>query len=119
MTRRTEQVNALLREEISALLLEDLNDPRIGGIVTVTHVDVSPDLRNARAYISVFGTPEERSGTMEALEHARPYVRRELGKRLQLRTIPDVRFFSDTSMERAQELTDKMKETAKERGETL
>ena len=88
-------------------------------MVSITHVDVSPDLRSARAYVSVYGSEEERSGTMAALEHARPFVRRELGRRLRLRTIPDVRFVSDDSLERAQELTDLMRKNAEERGESI
>jgi ribosome-binding factor A len=119
MSRRTERVNDLLREEISDLLRSDLRDPRIGGLVSVTHVDVSPDLRRAYAYVSVLGTDEERAGTMQALSHARPFLRRELSHRLRLRYTPDVEFLSDTSMERAQELTDLMRKTAEERGETL
>jgi ribosome-binding factor A len=119
MSRRTERVNDLLREEISDLLRSDLRDPRIGGLVSVTHVDVSPDLRRAYAYVSVLGTDEERAGTMQALARARPFLRRELSHRLRLRYTPDVEFLSDTSMERAQELTDLMRKTAEERGETL
>ena len=89
MSRRTERVNDLLREEISDLLRTELHDPRIGGLVTVTHVDVSPDLRRADVYVSVLGTDEERASTMAALEHARPFLRRELSRRLQLRYTPD------------------------------
>ena len=119
MTKRTDRVNTLIQQELSELLFRELNDPRIGGMVTITHVDVSPDLRNARAYVSVYGSDAERTGTMAALDHARPFVRRELGKRLRLRTIPDVRFVSDDSLERAQELTDLMRKNAEERGEAI
>jgi ribosome-binding factor A len=119
MSRRTERVNELLRTEISELLRTDLRDPRIGGIVTVTHVDVSPDLRHALVYVSVLGTDEERASTLAALDHARPYLRRELSRRLTLRYTPDVAFLSDTSMAEAQEMTDLMRRTAAERGETL
>lgn len=119
MTRRTERVNELLREELSQLLLEELDDPRIGGIVSITYVDVSPDLRRATAYVSVLGSDAERESTLRALEHARPFVRRELSSRLSLRTTPDVQFASDTSMERAQEMTDLMRKTAEDRGEAL
>lgn len=119
MSRRTERVNDLLREEISDLLRSDLRDPRIGGLVTVTHVDVSPDLRRATAFVSVLGTEEERASTMRALDHARPFLRRELSRRLSLRYTPDVTFVSDTSIERAQEMTDLMRKTAQERGDTL
>jgi len=119
MSRRTERVNELLREEISDLLRTDLRDPRIGGLVTVTHVDVSPDLRRASAYVSVLGTAEERESTMRALRHARPFLRRELSRRVSLRYTPELEFRSDVSMERAQEMTDLMRETARDRGEAL
>jgi ribosome-binding factor A len=112
-------VNELLREEIANLLASDLRDPRIGGMVSVTHVDVSPDLRKAYAYVSVFGTEEERASTMAALDHARPFLRRELSRRVSLRNTPDVSFIHDTSIERAQELTDLMRKTAEARGESL
>jgi ribosome-binding factor A len=119
LTQRTERVNALLREEISALVREEIRDPRMSGIVSVTRVDVAPDLRSARAYVSVLGSDEERDSTMAALEHARPFVRRELGRRLRLRNIPDVRFIADRSMAEAQELTERLRRTARERGESL
>ncbi len=119
MTRRTDRVNTLLRDEIAALLRDDLHDPRMSGLVTVTYVDVSPDLRRAAAHISVLGTEADRRSTMRALEHARPFFRRELGRRLRLRTIPDVEFVSDTAMEDAQQLTDQMRQNAQQRGENL
>ncbi len=119
MTRRTDQINDLLRSELSDLLREEVNDPRMHGLVTITRVDVSPDLRQARAYVSVLGTDEDRRSTMQALESARPFLRRELGARVKLRYTPNLRFVSDTSMEEAQEMTDLLRQSAAERGETL
>jgi ribosome-binding factor A len=119
MTKRTERVNELLRDELADLVHNDLRDPRIGGMVSVTHVDVSPDLRHAHAFVSVLGTDEQRDGTMAALRSARPFLRRELSRRLRLRYTPDVEFVSDRTIEKAQELTNLMRDTAKERGETL
>jgi ribosome-binding factor A len=119
MSERTERVNALLREEISNLIRDDIRDPRMAGIVSVTLVDVSPDLRNASVHISVLGDEDERAGTMAALDHARPFVRRELGRRLHMKNIPAVRFVADRSIEDAQELTDRMRRNAEERGEPL
>lgn len=119
MSRRTEQINELLREEISHVLREDLRDPRLQGMISITHVDVSPDLRHALAFVSVFGTDDERASTMVALEHARPFLRRELSKRVHLRYTPDVSFIHDTTIERAQELTDLMRQNAEERGENI
>src|SRR3990172_7538286 len=119
MTRRTDQINDLLRAELSDLLREEVNDPRVHGLVTITRVDVSPDLRQARAYVSVLGSDDDRRSTIDALESARPFLRRELGTRVKLRYTPNLRFVSDTSMEEAQEMTDLLRQTAAERGETL
>jgi ribosome-binding factor A len=119
MSRRTERVSDLLREEISNLVRTELHDPRLAGLVTITNVDVSPDLRRADVGVSVLGSDEERASTMKALAHARPFIKRELSHRVKLRYVPDVHFVSDVSMERAQEVTDILRRTAAERGETL
>ncbi|MEX0749612.1 MAG: 30S ribosome-binding factor RbfA, partial [Dehalococcoidia bacterium] len=113
------RVSDLLRDEISNLVRNELQDPRLAGLVTITDVDVSPDLRRADTYVSVLGSDEERASTMEALEHARPFIKRELSRRLKLRYTPDVRFVSDKSIERAQAVTDILRRTAAERGESL
>lgn len=101
------------------MVREELRDPRMLGLVSITRVDVSPDLRRASAYVSVFGTDEERDSTMTALRNARTFVRRELSRRLNLRYTPDVTFVSDSSIADAQRLTDVMRQTAEERGEAL
>jgi ribosome-binding factor A len=119
MSRRTQRVNALIREELSELLREDVHDRGVGGLVTITHVDVSPDLRRAQAYVSVLGSEDDRNGTMQALERARPFLRRELAQRLRLRYAPELDFVDDRGMEDAQRITDIMRRNAEERGETL
>jgi ribosome-binding factor A len=119
MTRRNDQVNDLLRKELSELIREDVNDPRMLGLITITRVDTSPDLKQARAHVSVLGSPEDRASTMEALSSARTYLRRELGKRVNMRYTPNIRFVSDTSMEEAQEMTDRLRKSAQARGEAL
>jgi ribosome-binding factor A len=100
MTRRTERINDLLREEISDLLLRELKDPRIGGLVTITEVDVSPDLRHAKVYVSVLGTDEERTGTLKALGAAAHFLQRQLRHRLTIRRTPELHFLRDDSLER-------------------
>jgi ribosome-binding factor A len=119
MSRRTEQVSELLREELSTLLAREVRDPRVAGLVSVTHVDLSPDLRRAHVFVSVLGTEEERASTIAALRSARPFLRRELAHRLRLRNTPDLEFEDDRSMERAQALTDIMRRNARERGESF
>jgi ribosome-binding factor A len=119
MSRRTEQVNDVIRAELAELVREEINDPRMHGLVTITRVDVSPDLRQARAYVSVLGTDEDRTSTMEALTSARAFLRRELGKRIRIRYVPNLRFVSDRSIEQGQEMTDLLRDSAAERGESL
>ena len=99
MTQRTDRVDELLREEISALLAREVADPRIG-FATVTDVETSPDLRHARVWVSVIGQEADRRATLRALEHAMPFVRRELGRRLRIRRIPEFSVRMDESIER-------------------
>ena len=100
MTRRTERINDLLREEISDLLRREVKDPRVGGLVTVTEVDVSPDLRQAKVYVSVLGTDDEKTSTFRALAAASRFLQRELRKRLTIRRVPELSFVADDSIER-------------------
>lgn len=86
MTERTARLDELLREEISGLIARELHDPRIG-FVTVTDVEVSPDLSHASVWVSVIGSPDERRTTVRALAHAMPFIRGRLG-RLRLKKIP-------------------------------
>src|SRR5437868_4292788 len=97
-SRRQIQVADAVQQHMSYLLQRELKDPRIG-FTTVTAVEMSPDLRHARIYISVMGTPEEQKATMDALASAKGFIRRELAARLDLRFAPDVQFKLDTSAE--------------------
>jgi ribosome-binding factor A len=99
MTARTDRIDQLLREEIGAILAKDVQDPRIG-FVTVTDVETAPDLSTARVWVSVIGQPEERQKALRALEHAMPFVRRELGSRIRIRRIPELLVRSDDSAQR-------------------
>jgi ribosome-binding factor A len=99
MTARTDRIDQLLREEIGSILAKDVQDPRIG-FVTVTDVETAPDLSTARVWVSVIGQPEERQKALRALEHAMPFVRRELGGRIRIRRIPELLVRADDSAQR-------------------
>ena len=99
MTARTDRIDELLRQEIGAILAKDVQDPRIG-FVTVTDVETAPDLSTARVWVSVIGQPDERQQTIRALEHAMPFVRRELGGRIRIRRIPELLIRADDSAQR-------------------
>ncbi len=120
MTRRTQRVNDLLREEISQLVLRELADPRLQeGLISITGVDVSPDLRHARVYVSVMGTDQEREEVFAGLETAKRFMERELTRRLKMKNTPSLAFQRDDSIERGVRLTQLIKQVAEEQGDKL
>lgn len=115
MSRRTERVSELLRQELSELLVRAVKDPRIEhGLVSVTEVEVSPDLRYATVYVSHLGTEEERVEVLAGLEHAAPYLHNELMRRLSLKHVPRLRFRFDPSIERGARLAMLIRQVAPE-----
>ena len=97
-SRRQIQVASAIQQQMSALLQRELKDPRIG-FATVTSVDVSADLKYARIFVSVMGTPEEQKSTMDALASGKGFIRRELAQRIDMRAVPELQFRLDTSGE--------------------
>ncbi|MEB3193883.1 MAG: 30S ribosome-binding factor RbfA [Cyanobacteriota bacterium] len=99
--RRVERVASLIRREISELLTTSIRDARVHqGLVSVTSVEVAGDLQHCKIFVSVYGSEEERLQALEGLKAATPYVKGELGRRLQLRRTPEVVFQVDRSLER-------------------
>ncbi len=105
MSRRTTRVNELLREELSNLLLRDVKDPRIAhGLVSITEVQVSQDLRRATVYVSHLGDEADRDEVLEGLQQAAHYMHNELMRRLKMRYVPEFTFRFDPSIERGARL---------------
>jgi ribosome-binding factor A len=109
MSRRTDRVGDLLRQELSELILRQLADPRVR-LTTVAAVAVSADLRHARVSVSVMGTEDERRSSLEALRHARGYLRHQLAQRLRLRVIPELDFVLDRGAEHSRRIADILEE---------
>jgi ribosome-binding factor A len=103
VTQRTERIDELLRQEISAILSREVADPRVG-FVTVTQVETAPDLRHAKVWVSVIGEQAERDATIAALDRVMVFVRRELGTRLRIRRIPEFHVRLDDTAERGTRL---------------
>ncbi|MCP3178111.1 ribosome-binding factor A [Desulfuromonas sp. KJ2020] len=97
-SKRTQRVGEEIQKEISSLLLNGLKDPRIG-FVTITNVDVTADLQIAKVYFTVLGDEAARKNSEKGLNSSIPFIRRELGKRLRLRHVPDIVLKYDTSLE--------------------
>ncbi|CAA9524864.1 MAG: hypothetical protein AVDCRST_MAG73-419, partial [uncultured Thermomicrobiales bacterium] len=100
MSRRTLQVGEFLREELTDIIRREVSDPRIG-FFSITAVEVPPDLRSARVFVSVLGTEEERKDTLAALRSASKFIKFHLKPRLRMRQIPELEFRDDRSMEHA------------------
>lgn len=113
MSRRTTRVNELLREELSNLLLREVKDPRIAhGLVSVTEVQVSPDLRRATVFVSHFGDPSERDEVLVGLQQAAHFMHTELMRRLKMRHVPEFHFRFDPSIERGARLASLISQVA-------
>jgi ribosome-binding factor A len=110
---RNERVAEEIRHEVSAMLAGELKDPRLAGLVTVTEVRVSPDLKQARIYVSVMGTQAEQTSTLQGLAAAAGYVRHELTERLQMRRAPEVHFVLDHTEEYGQRIEELLRQTKK------
>jgi ribosome-binding factor A len=98
MSRRTEQVAEAIKEEVSTLIQRELKDPRLG-FVTVTRVEVSPDLKYAKVFFSVLGDDTTKSETLKVLKRASGFLRRELSHILTTRYTPELHFEFDVAME--------------------
>jgi ribosome-binding factor A len=105
MKRRTNRMGDLVRAELSDLLLRHVQDPRIK-LVSLTSVEVSPDMRRASIRVSVLGTEEQRQEAMDGLQHARGFLRTELSRRLRTRVTPELVFELDRGAEHSQRISD-------------
>ena len=106
--KRLDRVNQLIKEEISMLLQRELKDPRLG-FVTVTDVETSKDLRQAKVFVSVLGDESQWAGSLAALGSARGFIRKWLRDHLDLRVTPDLDFRADRSMQHAARIQELLK----------
>ena len=106
---RTQRVRQLLKEEISRLLQRDVKDARIG-MVTVTDVEVTRDLRYAKIYVIVSGDDDRRSDALKGLSSAAGFLRSRLGRELRIRRVPELRFSIDRTHEHAARISELLAE---------
>lgn len=93
------RINGEVLRVLSNIIRQEIKDPRIHMMTSVIAVEVAPDLKTCKAYISVLGSDEERSETIKGLKSAEGYVRRQLARELNLRNTPQITFILDTSIE--------------------
>lgn len=116
-SRRLQRVNEQLKREISRILRREVHDPRVG-LVLVTGVDASGDLSVADVYVRPTGAEKDWTDMMEGLEAAAAFVRRELAQDLELRTVPELRFREDHTLEKAMRIERILDEVLPEKSES-
>lgn len=100
---RVDKLDSILMKEISTIILQDINDPKLG-FPTVTDVDVAPDLKNAKVYVSFLGKNYKKRDGIEALRKAKGYIKSQLAKRIKIRRIPDLTFVVDDTLDKAERI---------------
>ncbi len=93
------RINGEVQRVLAEIIRSELKDPRINPMTTVMEVEVAPDLKSAKAYISVLGDKESQENTLAGLNSAMGFVRNQLAKRINLRNTPEIRFVMDQSVE--------------------
>jgi ribosome-binding factor A len=113
---RQSRVADQIQVELAELLARQVKDPGIG-FLTITHVKVTPDLQQARVYYTTIGDDKARKETARALARALPFLRRQVGQRLQLRRVPELQFFFDESVEKQDRIEKILLDLERERAE--
>lgn len=110
------RINEEMKRQLSDIIQNELNDPRITAMVSVTNVEVTKDLKYAKVFVSLFGNEEQKSSTLSALKSSLSFLRREVGHRVNLRITPELVLEIDESIEHGMHINDllsKIKETTK------
>jgi ribosome-binding factor A len=119
VSRRIERINHLLRQEIADLLRREVKDAALSGpLISITDVETSPDLRNARVYFSVYGDEDEIKTAEQHLQRASGFLHRNLKERLDLRHTPHLEFVLDRSLEQGDRIMRLMRTIEEERERT-
>ena len=108
---RIKRVESLLKEKISEMILKnELKDPRLDNLITITRLQVTKDYKSAKVYISYFGDKEKHSIIVQVLNNAAGFIQSIIGKRIKLRNTPKLKFYEDHSIEKGFEITQKLKD---------
>ena len=113
------RINSEVQRELSKIIREELKDPRIGLMTSITDVEVAPDLKTCKVFVSILGSKKEQEDTMSGLKNAGGFIRRTLAKNLNLRNTPERFFLSDHSIEYGIDMIRKIDEVTKDLPEAV
>lgn len=111
--KRIKRIESELKKEISVMISNDIKDPRIAPITSITDIELTDDLQSAKIFISVLGSDEEKNNTIDGLQNSIGYIKRELGKRMNLRHIPQLKIVLDDNIEEAMRIEKLISEVIK------
>ena len=113
---KNNRINGEVLRELTSIIRDDVKDPRIDPLLSVTRAEVTPDLQFCRCWVSTLGDDSKLEESIEGLRSAEGFIRRELAHRVNLRRTPEIQFAADRSMEYAMEMSKKIEELAKAGG---
>ena len=114
MSQRTARLDSQIQQELMELIQREMKDPRLG-FATITRVETARDLSHARVWVSVLGSEEEQTRSLDALRDAAPWMRRRLGERLRVRHVPELSVRRDESIESGDRVLRLLRELEDER----
>ena len=107
------RINTEVQRELSNILRNGIKDPRVAPMTSIVAVEVAPDLKTCKAYVSVFGDKKAQDDTIQGFQSAEGFIRRELARTLNMRNTPEIRFIMDQSIEYGVNMTAKINELTK------
>jgi ribosome-binding factor A len=102
-------IQSEFKRVLSEIISTEIKDPRVSEMASVTHVDLTRDLKYAKAYISVFDDEKKKKSTIETLSHAEHFIKNEVGSRMRMRRLPQITFVLDTSIEYSSKISQMLK----------
>lgn len=115
MSRRIERVNSLLVEVIAEVVMREVKDPRVPGLITITRVETSPDLRQAKVFFSVIGDDKQKKIALQVLQDAAGFIAMTASKKVVLRFFPQLSFKIDDTLDKHQRIDDLLKKIEDEK----
>lgn len=113
--KRTDRLNSLLREVISEVIKRDVRNPQVSELLTITRVQITPDLHYAKVYVSVMGPEQSKKSTLDALNTAAGYIAVQSSHKVVMRYFPELKFYLDDSVDKQMRLEELMNNIANER----